>query len=74
MIPGVNIIVGKVSVASINGAGGVWGCFETPAGVLTAEHENFLGSKEHLDWLKTDLHAAKVITAQDYKHTKKKLV
>ena len=71
MIPGVNIIVGKVSVASINGAGVVWGCSETLAGVLGAEHENFSGSKEHLDWLKTDLHAAKIITVQDYKHTKK---
>ena len=29
-----------------------------------------LGSKEHLDWLKIDLNAAKVITVQDYKHTK----
>ena len=71
MIPGVNIIVGKVSVASSNGAGGSGGCFETPPGVLGAEHENFLGSKEHLNWLKTDLHAAKIITVQDYKHTKK---
>ena len=30
----------------------------------------FSGSKEHLDWLKIDLNAAKVITAQDYKYTK----
>ena len=30
----------------------------------------FSGSRKHLDWLKIDLNAAKVITAQDYKHTK----
>ena len=27
------------------------------------------GSKEHLDWLKIDLNAAKIITVQDYKCT-----
>ena len=31
---GVNIIGGKVSVASINGAGWFWECSETLAGVL----------------------------------------
>ena len=30
----------------------------------------FLGSKEHLDWLKIDLNVAKIITVQDYKCTK----
>ena len=30
-----------------------------------------LCSKEHLDWLKIDLNVAKIITVQDYKHTKK---
>ena len=29
-----------------------------------------LGYKEHLDWLKIDLNAAKIITVQDYKHAK----
>ena len=28
----------------------------------------FLGSKEHLNWLKIDLNAAEIITIQDYKH------
>ena len=31
----------------------------------------FLGSKEHLDWLKIVLNVAKIITVQDYKLTKK---
>ena len=44
--------------------GGVWGCSETPAGPL----RKFLGSKEHLNWLKIDLNAAEIITIQDYKH------
>ena len=30
-----------------------------------------LVSKEHLAWLKTDLNGTKIITAQDYKCTKK---
>ena len=59
IIPGVNIVGKKVSVASINGAGAV----ETPVGPL----RKFLGSKEHLNWLKIDLNAAEVISIQDYK-------
>ena len=31
----------------------------------------FLGSKEHLDWLKIDLNVAEITTVQDYKCTKK---
>ena len=31
----------------------------------------FLGSKEHLDWLKIDLNVAEIINVQDYKHKKK---
>ena len=52
MILRVNIIGGKVSVASFNGAGGFGG--------------KFLGSKEHLDWLKIYFNAAEIITVQDY--------
>ena len=37
---------------------------ETPAGPL----RKFLGSKEHLNWLKADLNAAEIITIKDYKH------
>ena len=54
IIPGVNIISGKVNVASVNGAGGGGvggGCSEP---------------KEHLEWLET----AGIITVQDYKRTK----
>ena len=29
--------------------------------------DTFLGSKEDLDWLKIDLNAAKIITAQNYR-------
>ena len=63
MIPGVNTISSKLSVVRVNGAGGVWGCSETPAGPL----KKFLGSKEYLNWLKIDLNAPKIITVQDYK-------
>ena len=42
---------------------GVWGCSETPVGPL----RKFLGSKEHLNWLKIDLNAAEIITIQDNK-------
>ena len=31
----------------------------------------FLGSKEHLDWLKIDLNVAKISTVKYYRHTKK---
>ena len=52
IITGVNIIGRKVSVASVNGAGGClgvfWGCSEITAG----PQRKFLGSKEHLNWLK----------------------
>ena len=34
----------------------------------------FLGSQEHLDWLKIDLNAAEIITVQDYKRIKKRLI
>ena len=30
----------------------------------------FLGSKEHLDWLKIVLNVAEITTVQDYKRTK----
>ena len=50
MIPGVNIISGKGSTASVNGAGG-WGV--GGVGVW-----GVLGSNEHLDWLKIDLNVA----------------
>ena len=71
MIPGVNIIDGKVSIASVNeacGSGGVlrpqWGFRrQSPLG-------KFLASKWHLDWLKIDLNAAKITTVQYCKHTK----
>ena len=53
MIPEVNIISRKVSIASVNRAGGSGGALR-PSAV-------FLGSKEYLDWLKIDLNAAKII-------------
>ena len=60
MIPGINIR-GKASVASINGAGALVG---------ERKPNKFSGTKEHIDWLKIDLNAAKIITVQDYKCTK----
>ena len=56
MIPGVNIISGKVNV-NVNGAGGMG------SGVCSEP-------KEHLEWLETYLNAAGIITVQGYKHTK----
>ena len=51
---------------------GVWGGFWDPSGVFRGWRSlrKSLGSKEHRDWLKTDLNEAEIITAQDYKHKK----
>ena len=67
MIPGVHIINGKASTVNVNGAGGLGGALTPLVGGL----KKVPGSKEHLDWLEIDLPAAKIITVQDYKHTKK---
>ena len=70
MIPGVNI-AGKISIASINKAGGSEkgrGCSETLSRDFRGQR--LLGSKEHLDWLKINSNVAKIITVQDYEHTK----
>ena len=58
IIPGVNTISRKVSVASFRGFRG-WN-------TLT----KFLDYKEHLDWFKIDLNVAEIITVQGYRHTK----
>ena len=63
MIPGVNIINRKASVAGIKGAGGA-------GGALSPSLRKFLGSKEHLDWLKIHLNTTEISTVQDHKHTK----
>ena len=72
MIPGVNKISRKASIATINGAWGSGGCSEPLSGVLKSIfiERSILGFKEHLDWLKIDLNAAEVITAQDNKRKK----
>ena len=46
-----NIISGKASVASVNRAGESWAALSLSSGTP----RKFLGSKEHLDWLKIDL-------------------
>ena len=71
MIPGVNVIGGKVSVESVNGAGwsGVF-CDLTRGFSGQSTLRKFLGSKEHIDWLKIDLNAAELITVQNYKYKK----
>ena len=61
-----DIISGKASVASVNGAGGSeekggGGALCYSAGILDTQ-KNFLGSNEHLDWLKIDLNAAEIIS------------
>ena len=56
--------MGEKYVVRFHGAGwegGVCGCSETPAGPL----RKFLGSEEHLNWLKIDLNEAEIITIQD---------
>ena len=72
IIPGVNTISRKVSVASINKAGRSV-VFWDPSGGFRGWNTltKFLDSKEHLDWFKIDLNAAEVITVQGYRHKKK---
>ena len=68
MIPRVIIISRKACIASINGA------WESGGGGFWAEPSplrKFLGNKVHLALLKIELNASKIITAQDYKPTKK---
>ena len=47
MIPEVNIITGKASVASVNGGGGFGARSESLSGGFRPQGK-FLGSKEHL--------------------------
>ena len=68
MIPGANIISGKASVASFNRAGRSEPLSRGFRG--WSPLRKFLGSKEHLDWLKIDLNAVKIRTVQDYIRTK----
>ena len=75
MIPGVNIIGEKASIAGVNGAGESGAVLAPllppPARVLEGGAlKKCLGSKEHPDWLKIDLIAAEIITDQKYKRTK----
>ena len=64
MIPGANIISRKASVASVNRAGGSEPLSRGFRG--WSPIRKFLGSKEHLDWLKIDLNALKIKTVEDY--------
>ena len=66
VVPGVHIIRGKSSVASVEVAGGLVDTLSNSVEVLGKS----LGSKEHLDWLKKDFSRAKIITVQGYKCTK----
>ena len=72
MISGVNIIRTKASVTSINGAGWSGSCSELVSLGFRGQSplRIFLGSKEHLDWLKIDLNVVKKVTVQDYKCAK----
>ena len=69
MIPGANIISGKASVASFNRAGRSEPLSRGFRG--WSPLRKFLGSKEHLDWLKIDLNAVEIRTVQEYICTKK---
>ena len=71
MIPGVNIIDGKVSVASVNEACGSGGVLRPPRGFRRQNPlGKYLAAKWHLNWLEIDLNAAEITTVQYYKHTK----
>ena len=69
MIPEVNIISKKASIASINRAKGSQGHSELLSRGFRGQSflRKFLGSKEHLDLLTTDLNVANIITVQDHK-------
>ena len=68
MIPGANIINRKASVASVNRA---WGSEPLSRGFRGWRPlRKFLGSKEHLDWLKINLNVVEIRTVQDYISTK----
>ena len=68
MIPEANIISGKASIVSINGTAGSEPLSRGFRG--QSPLQKCLGSKEHLDWLKIDLNAVEIRTAQDYICTK----
>ena len=71
MIPGVNIIDGKVSVASVNEACGSGGVLRPLRGFRRQNPlGKYLAAKWHLNWLEIDLNAAEITTVQYYKHTK----
>ena len=72
MIPGVNIISRKASVASINkdeGSGGHSGPLSRRFEVRSSLRK-FLGSEEHLDWPKIALNVVEISTVQDDRRTK----
>ena len=57
MILGANIISGKASAASVNRSGGYEPLSRGFRG--WSPLKKYLGSKEHLDWLKIDLNGSK---------------
>ena len=68
MIPGVNIVSVKASIASVNGVVVSGECSESLSRGFRGHSppRTLLGSKEHLDWLKIDLNAVEIIIVQDY--------
>ena len=76
MILGINIISRKANVAVLSAPQGLpqspRDALSSSAGILRGRspQRNFLGFKDHLDWLKTDLTAAKIITVHSNKCTK----
>ena len=61
----------KVNLASVNRAR-VWEHSEPLSEGYRgwSPLRKFFGSKEHLEWYRIDLNAAKIFTVQDYKHIK----
>ena len=62
----------SIKKAGDSGLGGGGGCSETLSRDFRGQStlRKLLSSKEHLEWLKINLNVAKIITVQDYKHTK----
>ena len=66
MIPGVELL-SEETCSSVNGPGGLEVALSPFGWGLMGQNtlRKLLSSKEHLDWLKIDLNAAKKITVQD---------
>ena len=72
MIPGVNIISRNSSIANINRSEGSGSTLSPSVVVIGGQSplRKSLAPNKHLDWVKVDLNAAKIVAVQGYKCTK----